>query len=217
MSAVNTIRVGVGLAAILVAFWVHAAPSKQAPAKSKTLFRWVDADGQVHYGDKVPPQDAKQGRESINRQGTVTKVVPRELNGSELEREQARLAAEKAAEEARQQRIIYDRYLVQSFASVADLQAAREERMGSVESRLTLAEAAVLENEKTLADLRSRVGANAATGKLKSQIETFENSLIDNLQAVRRLRQERSEVATKYAADIERFKGLRAGTIRQGE
>lgn len=184
---------------------------------NKSLFRWVDEKGQVHYGDKVPPKDSKQGRAAINRNGTVTKVIPRELSGAELEQEQARLAAEKITEEAHQQRLTYDRYLVQSFAGVADLQAAREERLGALDARISLAEASVIENEKVLADLRSRVTGKTMDASLKKQIETFEGSLIDNLQAARKLRDERAATEIKFASDIDRFKGLRAGTIKQGE
>lgn len=186
-------------------------------ADGKTLYRWVDESGQVHYGDKVPPKDSKQGRESINKLGTVTKVVPRELSGAELEAALAKRAAEKTAEEARQQRIVYDRYLVQSFASVADLQAAREERITALDARLQLAQNAVVETEKVLADLRARTAGKEAPAALKTQIESYEGSLIDNLQAVRKLREERTATTAKFAADIERFKGLRAGTIRAGD
>lgn len=206
------------LAASNVAAQTPAAP-KRSPvvSKDKTLYRWVDENGQVHYGDRVPASDAKRGREALNQQGTVTKVVPRELNGAELEQAQARLAAQQAAAEARQQRLIYDRYLLQSFASVADLQAVREERLLALEGRISLTQAAVLDNEKTLADLRERAGAKTVAPQLQKQIDSFESSLIDNLQALRKLRDERAATEIKYANDIERFKGLRAGTIAQGE
>jgi len=194
-----------------------AMAAGSAHADGKALYRWVDDKGQVHYGDKVPPKDSKQGRESINKQGTVTKVIPRELSGAELDQALARRAAEKAAEEAHQQRIVYDRYLLQSFASVADLQAAREERLTALDGRLQLAQNAVAETEKVLADLRARTAGKAADAALKTQIESYEGSLIDNLQAVRKLRDERTATAAKFAADIERFKGLRAGTIRAGD
>lgn len=187
-----------------------------AVAADKALYRWVDENGQVHYGDKVPPKDAKQGRETIN-DGRVTKVVPRELTGAELQAAQTRLLEEKARQDAKQQRLIYDRYLLQSFASVADLQAAREERLTAIEGRIALAQKAVLDNEKTLTDLRARSGAEPPTGDLKKQTESFEGSLVDNLQVLRRLRDERGLTEAKYAADIERFKQLRAGTIQQGE
>lgn len=188
-----------------------------AHAAGKPVYRWVDENGQVHYGDKVLPSESKQGRETINRNGIVSKVIPRELSGDELVQAQNRRAAEKAAEEARQQRIVYDRALLQSFSNVAELQAVREERLAASEARQLLAEKAVQDNEKILADLRSRSGDKAPEGPLKAQIKTFEASLIDNLQSVRKLREEHSATVAKYAYDMERFKALRAGTIRQGD
>jgi len=202
------------LTALALAFAVVSVA--QAAGESKALYRWVDENGQVHYGDKVQPSEAKRGREAI-KNGVVTKVIPRELAGAELEQAQARIAAEKAAEEARQQRIARDRYLVQSFSSVADLQAAREERLAALDARAVLAQTAVTENEKTLADLRARTVSKAGEAALKKQIQSFESSLIENIQSVRKLREERALTETRYTADIERFKALRAGTIRFGD
>jgi len=202
------------LTALALAFAVVSVA--QAAGESKALYRWVDENGQVHYGDKVQPSEAKRGREAI-KNGVVTKVIPRELSGAELEQAQARIAAEKAAEEARQQRIARDRYLVQSFSSVADLQAAREERLAALDARAVLAQTAVTENEKTLADLRARTVSKAGEAALKKQIQSFESSLIENIQSVRKLREERALTETRYTADIERFKALRAGTIRFGD
>lgn len=197
------------IAALFAANVAHAA--------GKTVYRWVDANGQVHYGDKMQPSESKQGRETIGGNGIVSKVIPRELTGDELVQAQAHRAAEKAAAEARQQRIVYDRALLLSFNNVAQLQAVREERVAAVEARQLLAEKAVQDNEKTLADLRARSGDEAPKGQLKEQIETFEASLIDNLEVVRKLRAEHSETVAKYVYDIDRFKALRAGTIKQGD
>jgi Domain of unknown function (DUF4124) len=187
----------------------------RAADSGKKLYRWVDAQGQVHYGDRVPAQDAKQGRETINNQGTVTAVVPKQLEGKELEEAEARARAEKAAQDAAVQRGAYDRYLLSSFQSVADLQAAREERLVALDARISLAQKAADSDEKTVAELRAR--SDKPDASTQKQIDSYDRSLIDNIQAVRKLQQERDATATKYAADIERFKQLRAGTIRVGE
>ncbi|MES2883943.1 MAG: DUF4124 domain-containing protein [Pseudomonadota bacterium] len=209
MSAEKTINV------LMLAVFLMAASSVHA--QDKPLYRWVDDKGQVHYGDKVPPQESKQGRETISRNGMVTKVVPRELSGVELEQAKARLAAEKAAEEARQQRIAYDRYLLVSFASVADMQSTREERLTALDARIGLTQKSVLDNEKTLAELRERASNKPPDTALNKQIQSFEGSLIDNLQTLRKLREERTATEIRYTTDIERFKKLRAGSIKRGD
>jgi len=200
------------LAAALVAL---AAPVFAAPS-GKPLYRWVDENGVVHYGDKVPASEAKKARDTL-KDGRVTKRVAKQLEGEELKREQARQAELKAAEDARHARLAHDRFLLQSFASVADLQDARELHLASLDGRLRLAEKAVEDNEKTLADLRARTAGKPALGALKTQIESFETSLIDNIQAVRKLRDERTATVARFTGDIERFKGLRAGSIKQGD
>lgn len=183
-----------------------------AAADGRKLMRWVDEKGQVHYGDKIPPQYAKQGREELNQRGLVTKTVPRELD--EAGRERLRLQAEETERVAR--RRDHDRYLLQAFGSVADLQASREDRLSALDGRVALARKAAEEIEKTLDELRSRAGKQPPTGDLAQQIDSFEASLVDNLQLVQRLQDERVTTEQRYAEDIERFKLLRSGKIKPG-
>lgn len=200
----------------LLAGLIGFAGLAQADGKTK-MYRWVDAAGQVHYGDKMPPNEAKRGRETLNERGTVIGVVPKELAGAELEQRNRQLAADKAAEEAHEKRKAYDRALVLSYTDVADIEAAREERLQAIDGRLGLVQKSVIDNEKTLSDLRSRAGNKAPTGDLKNQIESFQSSLADNRKAERKLQDDRLATDQKYTADIERFMQLKAGTIRQGD
>jgi len=39
------------------------------PAVAQKLYKWVDENGQVHYGDKVPPEYANQDRDVLNKRG----------------------------------------------------------------------------------------------------------------------------------------------------
>lgn len=198
------------LAALLLGL---ALATPAGAADGKKLYRWVDEKGQVHFGDKLPPQDAKQGRETLNRQGMVTSTVPREPTAEEL----AQQRAEALAREESARRAVVDRTLLQSYTSVAELQAAREERVATIEGRTVLARKAVADNEKVLEDLRSRAGDKPPPPELAKQIETFEASLVDNLQLVQRLGEERGQIEAQFSADIERFKLLRSGKIKPGD
>ena len=196
-------------ASALLAF---AAAGAHAGGEKKATYRWVDANGQVHFGDKIPPQDAKQGRARINNQGVVTKVVPRELHGAELEAAEARAKAEREAADLLARQVAYDRYLVQAYASVADIQATRSERLVAIDSRAALTQKAVTDIEKTLTGLRTR----ASDAGVARQIENYEQSLIENLQASKSLRDERTATEQKFASDIDRYKRLKAGSLQPG-
>lgn len=192
-----------------------AAPT--APTAKKQTYRWVDANGQVHYGDKVPPQDAKQGRQNINNQGVITKVVPRELTPDERVAADAQAKLQAQAQEAHEKQVAYDRYLVQSYASVADIQAVRTDRLAVLDAKLQLAQKSVDDTEKYLTSLR---GQQPASGKpdsaLAKKIDTYEATLVESLQAVRSLREERSNTELKFASDIDRYKKLKSGVILPG-
>ena len=61
-------------------------------ALGERLYKWVDADGQVHYSNRLPPEAAKQKREVINEQGRTLKVYRAPLTPEE-KAEEARLEA----------------------------------------------------------------------------------------------------------------------------
>ena len=178
------------------------------------LYRWVDDNGQVHYGDCIPPKYAKKERAEINERGVVVDVKAREKTADELAAQQAAEAAaaaeaERAAEQAR-----YDRYLISSFNSVADLMALRDDRLSLLESRLTLARKSVADTEKSLTGLIERRDKLQAAGKpvpdrLNRQIGEFESSLVAGLRSVSGLEEEQVETRRKFTNDIERYIELR--------
>ena len=182
-------------------------------AQSK-LYRWVDDNGQVHYGDRIPPQYAKKERAEINERGVVVDVKAREKTSDELAAEQA--AALTAAEEAQraEEQARYDRYLISSFNSVADLMALRDDRLSLLESRLTLARKSVADTEKSLTGLIERRDKLQSAGKpvpdkLNKQISEFESSLVAGLRSVSGLEEEQVETRRKFTNDIERYIELR--------
>ena len=61
-------------------------------ATAERTFRWVDSEGQVHYGNRVPPEYAKAERRVINEQGRTIQIY--EAAKTPEERAAARAAAE---------------------------------------------------------------------------------------------------------------------------
>jgi len=55
------------LSAVLLALLAGAAGAQSD--KQKKLYRWVDKNGQVHYGDSVPAEYSEQDRDLLNKQG----------------------------------------------------------------------------------------------------------------------------------------------------
>ena len=54
-----------------------------------TTYRWVDAQGKVHYGDVMPSQSTGLGHQELDKQGRVIKETPRTLLTPEERRHRA--------------------------------------------------------------------------------------------------------------------------------
>lgn len=125
-----------------------------APAMAQKLYRWVDADGQVHYSDALPPEAVNQARRELSKDsGLTTAAVERAL--TEAERAQARAEAETAAALARQreEQNQRDRVLLNSYPSEADLQRAFDERLRLLEESTRAAQVGIDAQRTSLAAL----------------------------------------------------------------
>src|SRR3972149_6609434 len=105
-----------------------------------TIKCWTNNEGVKEGGTTVPPEYAQQEHEEINKQGMVVNVQERAKTDAEIaeDKRQAELAEEerKLAEE----KSLHDSVLLQAFAKVEDLEAARDDKIAAIESSITLAE-----------------------------------------------------------------------------
>ena len=82
------------LPALMLALLAGVATGAATNTQQK-LYRWVDKNGQVHYGDSIPPEYAEQDRDVLNRHGIP---VGHEEGLVTPEEARAKAAADKAAE-----------------------------------------------------------------------------------------------------------------------
>lgn len=194
-----------------------AAGTADAQAsKEKKLYRWVDKNGQVHYGDSVPAEYAEQDREVLNRQGVA---VGREEGTVTPEEAAAIAAAEKAAREERKRKL-RDRVLLQTYQSVRELEVLRDTRLELVDAQLTI-------QEQSLANLRAQRGqiqrmsaryapinqdpdAAPLPEELKLDLERSASDIETQEKNLAKRREERESIRQTFETDIRRYKELRA-------
>ena len=196
----------------LVALQAGAA----APPAGKKLYRWVDKNGQVHYGDSVPAEYADQDRDVLNRQGVS---VGREEGIITAEEAKAKAAEEKAARDE-QKRKVRDRVLLQTYQSVREIEVLRDNRLDLVDSQLTI-------QEQSLANLRAqraqiqRLAARFAPinqdpaakplpEDLSVDIARSANDIATQEKNLQKRRDERESIRLSFEADIKRYQELRA-------
>ncbi|HXV39352.1 MAG TPA: DUF4124 domain-containing protein [Steroidobacteraceae bacterium] len=203
------------LPALLVALCAGLAHAQSGKDKTK-LYRWVDKEGQVHYGDRVPPEYAEQDRDILNRQG-----VP-------IAREQGLITAEEAAEQAaiekaardEQKRKLRDRVLLQTYQSVRELEVLRDNRLELVDAQLTIQEQSLANLRAQRIQLQKHASRYAPVNKDPKALPLPEEIASDLTRATSDIatqeanllkrREERENIRLTFEADIKRYKELRA-------
>jgi chromosome segregation ATPase len=184
-------------------------------AVAERTFKWVDNEGQVHYGNRVPPEYAKAERKVINEQGRIVKVYEAAKSPEE------KAAAQKAADlEARkkvhnEKQAIHDRSLLATYASEQDMQLARDGRVASVEALLQLTNSRIESMKQRLLGLTEEAATYERSGKklphtLESQIKNLRAQITKNDAFVKEKEQELDDINRQFDNDINRFIELTA-------
>ena len=184
------------------------------PAQSARLKSWINDEGIREYGKTIPPEYAQKGHQEIGSQGIVRDKKERAKTTEELA-EEARLA-EIAAEEQKlkDKQDREDKMLLDTFVSVSDIEAGRDDKVAAIESDIALANK---RNEKTQEDLDKRIQAAAnaeRAGKtpneaLLDDIKLLRERIESNNAFIKAKQEEQKQVKSAAAADISRFKSLK--------
>ena len=200
----------------LVLLALVAVGAEAQSDKQKKLYRWVDKNGQVHYGDSVPAEYAEQDRDVLNKQGVA---VSREEGTITPEEAAAMAAADKAARDE-QKRKLRDRVLLQTYQSTKELETLRDNRLDLVDAQLTIQEQSLsnlraqrrqIERQASrFAPMNQEAGAPPMPDDVIADLERSANDIQTQEANLERRRQERENIRLTFEADIKRYEELRS-------
>lgn len=181
------------------------------PAQAK-MYKWVDAQGNVHYTDTLPPSAAAQGNAELSKTGNVVKKT------ESAEEKQKRLAAEAeaaerkkiAAEQARK-----DRALLATYTTEQEIDLARDRALEHHKGIINSAQARLKQLEPGERQLAQKVKAASKSGKpvpahLQQQYDA-KHAEVEEAQRVVSTNQEAMvKVRERYEAEKLRFRELTA-------
>ena len=183
------------------------------------IYRWVDEDGTVHYGDSVPPKFAKNDRDIISDQGIKLKTLRGERTAEERAAEERQAALEKAEKEriaAARQR---DEVLLSTYLSVAEIEALRNRRKELLDGRIRVTEIYL----STLRDKLTKLQKDASRFQpystdpdarpihenLARELSNTLNSIIVYEKTLAETHNQQTAMVAKFDADIDRFRELK--------
>lgn len=187
-------------------------------AVAQKVYRWVDENGQVHYGDQVPPQYANQDRDILNKQGLS---VGRE-EGVETPAEARSRIEREEREKVAKERAQHDRMLVSTYQNVEEIELLRARRIELIDSNIEIQRQSVASLKARLAEQQKRAArfqpastdpkAQPMPEGLADDIARTKSDLHTQEANLQKKRDEREAVNAKFDADIVRFKELRGNT-----
>lgn len=186
------------------------------------LYRWVDENGNVHYGDKVPARYLKQEHDELNEYGTTVKKHDRAMTAEERAEKQRQEAERKRLENEKRAQALRDRVLTDTYTTERDLIAARDARLDAIDSQLQLSRDIIQSSKEKVAKTEKVIEQIKASGKMvpeatyaKLEREKLQLATQKGVQEGHQIK--RDEVIEQFDGYIKRFRELMEEKQRKRE
>ena len=184
------------------------------PAQAK-MYKWVDENGQIHFGDKIPTKYLVKEHDELNEHGVKTKhreaakTPEQKAEERRLEREQKKI---ELVEKKKKQR---DRVLLDTYTTERDLIVARDSRLDAVNSQIRLAETIISDSNKKIESMEQRVAQIKASNRevpvdLYDRIDNEKQQVAVQTKVMENHKKRSIEISEQFNGYIERFKVLKA-------
>jgi hypothetical protein len=184
-------------------------------AQDQKLYRWVDKEGTVHFGDSVPAEYAEVEKRVVNEHGVTLDI----LRGKKTEEE---IAAEKRAEEARAERELrrrQDQALLATYLSIDEILMHRDRRVELFQAQARVTELYLRNLHRRLASLQQEASrflpysedpdAPMIDPALAADIATTTDTIARHEQNLQRFQKDEQNIVARFDGDITRFKALK--------
>lgn len=186
-----------------------------ADEQNQKLYRWVDEQGVVHYGDSVPAEYADADKQVVNEHGITVDVMRGKKSEAELAEE--RRLAEIAAERERQRR--QDRALLATYLSVEEIVMHRDRRVELFQAQARVTELYLRNLQRRLEKLQELASryrpysedpnAEMIDPALSADIAATRDAIARHQENLSRFREDEKSIVASFNGDIDRFKALK--------
>jgi len=195
-----------------------------SPIQAK-MYKWVDEEGNTHFGDKIPNQYLNKEHKELNEQGAIieaheeVKIESAEEKRKRLRLEQIKKEEQKKSEEQAKEQAKFDRVLLDTYTTERDLDAALKARLDAVESQLQLSESIIADTKRKLEITDKQITRIKAGGKkvpknILDKMKSEEKQLKTYQKVAASHGKRKQEINVQFKSYIERFRELKANQKR---
>ena len=196
------------VALVTLSFSVYARDEKK-------VYKWVDVDGEIYYGDSIPVEFSERPKELLNEHGVTIQNLEGKKTPEQLE--QARIENQVRVAQDLQRRA--DQALLQTYLSVDEIEMHRDRRVELFQAQSRVTELYLRNLETRLQKLRDDAsryqpystdssapmigeGLAASLRKTKDTITRHQRNLL-------KYENDEKQIIDRFDGDIARFKILK--------
>jgi uncharacterized protein DUF4124 len=186
-----------------------------AGADETKVYRWVDADGNVYFGDSIPAEYAEYPKEVLNERG----VTVGNLDGKKTEeqKEAERIENERRVAQELQQRA--DQALLATYLTVEEILMHRDRRIELFLAQSRVTELYLSNLETRLTNLRSDASrykpysedtdASIIPDELADDLRKTKETIARHKRNLKKFQTDKQQIIERFDGDISRFKILK--------
>lgn len=203
------------LLAIIVLVSLLPLGALAAPKQTPKLYRWVDNDGVVHYGDSIPAEYAELERQVVNDHGITVDVM-------EAKKTEEELAEERRQEELREAREMQrraDQALLATYLTVDEIELHRDRRVELFQAQARVTELYLSNLKRRLQKLQTEAtkfrpysqnpDAPMIDPDLTADIQSTKETIERHEANLQKFQEDEQNIVARFDGDIDRFKKLK--------
>lgn len=186
-----------------------------ASADEGKVYRWMDAEGQIHYGDSIPAEYAELPKDVINEHGVAVDLLEGKKTPEELEAE--RLETERMVAREKQQRA--DQALLATYLTVEEILMHRDRRVELFQAQSRVTELYLNNLARRLETLRAdsanyspyseNPDAPMIPEDLAKYLQQTKDTIHRHERNLKKYQSDEQQIISRFAGDISRFKALK--------
>lgn len=191
------------------------APFAALAQEGNRVYKWVDEDGVVHYGDSIPPQYAELPKEVVNDHGVTVDNLAGKKSEEEIEAE--RLEEERQAAIELERRA--DQALLATYLSVDEILMHRDRRVELFQAQARVTELYLRNLERRMHKLRTEAAnfqpysedpdAPMISEDLAGDIQETKAIIARHESNLAKYKHNEQQIIASFDNDISRFKVLK--------
>jgi len=201
--------------AVTTVFLVAAMSVSAFAAEHDRVYRWVDEDGQVHYGDSIPPEYSDLPKQVLNEHA----VTVQHLEGRKTEEQLAAEAKAKELEMQKELQLRADKALLATYLSVEEIVMHRDRRIELFQAQARVTELYLRNLERRLAKLKREAAryrpysedpdAPLISEDLVADINETQSTIARHQKNLLKFQEDEQQIVARFEGDINRFKALK--------